>query len=366
MSCSSPFSIKTEQSPESFINEVKKNFEEIFKEAEDKKGGNPKKLQLTVAYYPSSRHFDIKDEIQKKMDRATEIADEKKYRIPGVYVFLLDDDHCDRCLKVGKVGNIAEDRWREHHYALDSANSTTLKSIIEHPNHFKQLLDKRGENPKAGEELWGKAKKYKDKKDGFLNFIQEITKNAFGKLIAIADEGKGDIENINVLFEELEKRNICDKKDYKKEIKKLCKFLNKGKKEEYLNFIEDMKKKAYKKLLQGWEKGKNDKGYIGYLLKKIDDLGLIVNKDKEKSKKDVEEIERLRNDVKKEAEEWLPAHTCRLEFIFDEEEASKPTYAENFLEGYLHWLLKPCYEGTIYDDDNSAVSTATNEEDENQ
>ena len=28
MSCSSPFSIKTEQSPESFINEVKKNFEE--------------------------------------------------------------------------------------------------------------------------------------------------------------------------------------------------------------------------------------------------------------------------------------------------------------------------------------------------
>lgn len=83
-------------------------------------------------------------------------------------------------------------------------------------------------------------------------------------------------------------------------------------------------------------------------------------------KKQKKTIEDILKKTKQDAGQWVKANTCRLEFIFEPEERNKPTYAENFLEGYLHWLLKPYYEGVNYDSNDSFVSTGTNEGDENQ
>ena len=196
-----------EQKPEDFITSVKDFF-----------GGLG--IKLHVKCYKSSSHHELDEndnEIQNLYNRAKKIQKNKGEKnvsqIPGVYVFLLDDDCCCRCLKVGKVVNIGEARWRSQHYNIGSAESTLLDSIAKAPNHFKDLLDK--------------------------------------------------------------------------------------------------------------EKNKNE----GYKLLKT-----------------------LKNyqEAKKESGKWLKEHTCRLEFIFEEE--SEPTYANNFLEGYLQWLLRPCYEGKIKDE----------------
>ena len=45
---------------------------------------------------------------------------------------------------------------------------------------------------------------------------------------------------------------------------------------------------------------------------------------------------------KKKLRTWVENNTCRLEFVIPK---GKQKYLINFLEGYLQWLLEPCYEG---------------------
>lgn len=69
----------------------------IFKEME---------IELTVRCYKSGHHDDIDGKIKDKIKEAKDLDSDKNFQIPGVYVFLADNDCCNRCLKVGNVGKL--------------------------------------------------------------------------------------------------------------------------------------------------------------------------------------------------------------------------------------------------------------------
>ena len=62
-------------------------------------------IELTVRCYKSGEHDDIDGKITDKMKETKDLDSDKNFQIPGVYVFLADNDCCNRCVKVGKVGN---------------------------------------------------------------------------------------------------------------------------------------------------------------------------------------------------------------------------------------------------------------------
>lgn len=321
------------------------------------------RIKVNAKYYRRlNEQITVRDMTKKIRERADRIAKRRDYSVPGVYVFLLDDDTCDRCLKVGRVGNIDCSRWHYQHYHMGSANSTVLGAIAESPDSFAQLLSKRTENQENEKELLKKAKEYKKLKDDFLKFAGSIIKRAYEKLMHNIRGIKNDGEYINNLLQMLIEHGIIDdEKKEKKEVTKIKKLCAGGEIAECLKCTDNLVEKTYEALLNG---GVKDKNYVNRILNNLDKI--IEDEEKETKQKEVEEINRLYEEVKKEGEKWLPHNTCRLEFIFDrgKTEKSKSNYAENFLEGYLHWLLQPCYEGKV-DDDNESTSDSSNEEGEN-
>jgi len=74
----------------------------------------------------------------------------------------------------------------------------------------------------------------------------------------------------------------------------------------------------------------------------------------EKKKTAEEKMEYSQFDEKRQVRKWIVSNFSRLEFILS---GDVPDYAINLLEGFLQWILNPCYEGGKKDADWNKLCT---------
>ena len=91
-------------------------------------------IQLLAADFMQAKHGTSASKGRKTHEASQLKKDEEQ----GVYVFIVDREHC---LKVGFAGKKSPPRWNSHHYNLDHSTPSTLpKSILKDGESFVEYL----------------------------------------------------------------------------------------------------------------------------------------------------------------------------------------------------------------------------------